>query len=80
MTGAGRNAVFIHPDDASRLGFAGGDPIRLVVSLGSPSSGVVFPARCARESQVHWPGECVDLIGSCGSGTQGSGLQMVVRD
>lgn len=55
LTGAGRNAVFIHPDDASRLGFAGGDPIRLVNPLGH-YDGVVFPAPIAPGNlQVHWP-------------------------
>jgi molybdopterin-dependent oxidoreductase alpha subunit len=55
LTGAGRDAVFIHPEDAVGLGLARGDRIALVNELGR-YEGTVFPAPIARGNlQIHWP-------------------------
>lgn len=55
LTGASREAVFIHPDDASALDLADGDRVALVNATGR-YEGVVFPAPIARGNlQIHWP-------------------------
>lgn len=55
LTGAPREAVFMHPEDAAALDLSGGDRIALVNATGR-YEGVVFPAPIARGNlQVHWP-------------------------
>jgi anaerobic selenocysteine-containing dehydrogenase len=55
LTGAGRDAVFIHPDDAAELRLMRNDRVRLNNEFGS-MAGRVFPAPIARGNlQVHWP-------------------------
>ena len=55
LTGAGRDAVFINPEDAAKLGVMREDPITLTNEHGS-FRGRVFPCSIARNNlQVHWP-------------------------
>jgi molybdopterin-dependent oxidoreductase alpha subunit len=55
LTGAGRDAVFINPDDAASLHLSNNDPVALVNDLGK-FEGRVFLAPIARGNlQVHWP-------------------------
>jgi molybdopterin-dependent oxidoreductase alpha subunit len=55
LTGAPRDAIFIHPDDAESLGLVAGDRIVLVNGTGR-YAGTVFPAPIAPGNlQVHWP-------------------------
>ncbi len=55
LTGAGRDAVFMNPDDAARLHLANRDRIALVNDHGR-LQGRVFLAPIARGNlQVHWP-------------------------
>ena len=55
LTGAGRDAVFIHPEDAAELHLARGDRVRLRSGCGT-LDGTVFPVVIARGNlQVHWP-------------------------
>ena len=55
LTGAPRDAVFIHPEDATRLQLARGDRIRLKNPTGT-FEGTVFPVEIAVGNlQVHWP-------------------------
>jgi molybdopterin-dependent oxidoreductase alpha subunit len=55
LTGAARDAVFMSPEDAERLGFEEGEPIALVNDLGR-YEGRVFRAPIAPGNlQIHWP-------------------------
>ncbi|MBX3744638.1 MAG: FdhF/YdeP family oxidoreductase [Verrucomicrobiae bacterium] len=55
LTGADRDAVFMHPADAAELNVANGDRVVLVSEVGRLEARV-FPASIARGSlQVHWP-------------------------
>jgi anaerobic selenocysteine-containing dehydrogenase len=55
LTGAPRDAVFMSPEDAARLGLARGDRIRLRSETGT-MEGTAFPAEMAPGNmQVHWP-------------------------
>ncbi len=55
LTGAPRDAVFIHPEDAANLHLARGDRVRLHSGCGT-FDGMVFPVIIARGNlQVHWP-------------------------
>jgi molybdopterin-dependent oxidoreductase alpha subunit len=55
LTGAGRDAVMIDPDDAAALGVAAGDRVRLRSPTGT-FVGAVTPVRLpAGTLQVHWP-------------------------
>lgn len=55
LTGAPRDAIFINPEDATRLHLARGDRIRLRSAAGT-FDGTVFPAEIAPGNlQVHWP-------------------------
>jgi len=55
LTGAGRDAVFMHPEDAAELHLAGGDRVVLLNDTGR-LEGRVFPVCLARGNlQVHWP-------------------------
>lgn len=60
ITGASRDAVFISPEDASRLHLKRGDPVLLRNGHGT-FQGRVFPAALAPGSlQIHWPeGNCL---------------------
>src|SRR5262249_48162205 len=55
LTGAGRDAVFIHPDDAAALHLANGDPIALVNEHGRFAGRVVLAAIARGNLQMHWP-------------------------
>ena len=55
LTGAGRRAVFMNPDDAAEMHLMNRDPIELVNEEGN-FEGEVFLAPLARGNlQVHWP-------------------------
>ncbi|MGE3311960.1 MAG: FdhF/YdeP family oxidoreductase, partial [Limisphaerales bacterium] len=55
LTGAARDAVFMHPEDAAELHLARGDRVALVNETGR-LEGRVFPVILARGNlQVHWP-------------------------
>ncbi len=55
LTGAPRDAVFIHPEDAAVLHLARGDRVRLRGGHGT-FDGTVFPVEIAPGNlQVHWP-------------------------
>jgi len=55
LTGAPRDAVFMHPEDAAERHLARGDRVWLVNETGR-FGGTVFPALIARGNlQVHWP-------------------------
>lgn len=55
LTGAARDAVFMHPEDAAELHLARGDRVVLVNETGR-MEGRVFPVILARGNlQVHWP-------------------------
>jgi molybdopterin-dependent oxidoreductase alpha subunit len=55
LTGAGRDAVFISPEDAAEQRLRNGEAVRLVNSFGT-LPGRVFLAPIARGNlQVHWP-------------------------
>ncbi len=55
LTGAARDAVFLAPADAARLGLVAGDRVR-VVGEGGSIVGRVFPAAIRPGNvQVHWP-------------------------
>lgn len=55
LTGAGRDAIFIAPEDAFALGLKAGDRAIAANQLGR-YEGTIFPAPIARGNlQVHWP-------------------------
>jgi anaerobic selenocysteine-containing dehydrogenase len=55
LTGAPRDAVFIHPEDAARHRLAKGDRVALINDVGR-FEGTVFPVIIAPGNlQVHWP-------------------------
>jgi anaerobic selenocysteine-containing dehydrogenase len=55
LTGAARDHVFIHPDDAAALGLRRDDAVVLVSASGE-MRGRAFPAEVARGTlQAHWP-------------------------
>jgi molybdopterin-dependent oxidoreductase alpha subunit len=55
LTGAPRDAVFMHPEDAAELHLARGDRVELVGEAGRLAC-TVFPVLIARGNlQVHWP-------------------------
>ena len=55
LTGAARDAVFMHPEDLAERRLARGDRVTLVSAAGR-YDGRVFPALIARGNlQVHWP-------------------------
>lgn len=55
LTGADRDAVFIHPADAVELQVAAGDRVVLISDVGRMEARI-FPGAIARGSlQVHWP-------------------------
>ncbi|HEX5365725.1 MAG TPA: molybdopterin-dependent oxidoreductase [Acidimicrobiales bacterium] len=63
LTGAGRDAVLMDPLDASGLGVAGGDRVRLRSATGSYEGTVTLVRLPSRTLQVHWPEGNVLLAG-----------------
>jgi predicted molibdopterin-dependent oxidoreductase YjgC len=55
LTGAGRDAVLIDPADATELGVAAGDRVRLRSATGSYEGTVTLARLPSRTLQVHWP-------------------------
>jgi molybdopterin-dependent oxidoreductase alpha subunit len=55
LTGARRDAVLMDPTDASALGFAAGDPVRLRSVTGTYDGTVTLVRLPTRTLQVHWP-------------------------
>ena len=55
LTGAGRDAVLMHPDDAAALHLARGDRIALVNQHGRFEGRVQLAAIARGNLQVHWP-------------------------
>jgi molybdopterin-dependent oxidoreductase alpha subunit len=55
LTGASRDAIFMHPDDAAALHLAGGDAIALVSPHGRFVGRVVMAAIAPGNLQLHWP-------------------------
>jgi molybdopterin-dependent oxidoreductase alpha subunit len=55
LTGAARDAIFMHPDDAAALHLAGGDRIALVNDHGRFEGHVVLASIARGNLQVHWP-------------------------
>jgi molybdopterin-dependent oxidoreductase alpha subunit len=55
LTGAGRDAVLIDPDDAAELGVVAGDRLRLRSATGAYEGTVTLARLPARTLQVHWP-------------------------
>ncbi|MDX2167048.1 MAG: FdhF/YdeP family oxidoreductase [Deltaproteobacteria bacterium] len=55
LTGATRDAVFMHPDDAAALHLSGGDAIELVSEHGRYGGRVQLAAIARGNLQVHWP-------------------------
>jgi anaerobic selenocysteine-containing dehydrogenase len=55
LTGAGRDAVLIDPDDARGLGLAAGDRVQLRSAVGEMEATVTLVRLPARTVQVHWP-------------------------
>ncbi|MBL9138312.1 MAG: hypothetical protein JNK85_20755, partial [Verrucomicrobiales bacterium] len=55
LTGAERDAIFIHPEDAAELHLVRGDEVSVVSDVGR-MTGRIFPVLIARGNlQVHWP-------------------------
>lgn len=55
LTGAARDAVFIHPDDAAKLRLLQNDPVRLVNQFGEMPARVFLAPIARGNLQVHWP-------------------------
>jgi predicted molibdopterin-dependent oxidoreductase YjgC len=55
LTGAARDAVFIHPDDAAALHLSSGDRIALVSANGRFAGRVQLAPIARGNLQVHWP-------------------------
>jgi predicted molibdopterin-dependent oxidoreductase YjgC len=55
LTGAARDAIFVHPDDAAALHLASGDRIALVNDHGRFVGRVQLAAIARGNLQVHWP-------------------------
>jgi len=55
LTGAARDAVLMHPDDAAALHLAAGDRVALVSAHGRFAARVQLAAIARRNLQVHWP-------------------------
>ena len=55
LTGAARDAIFMHPDDAAALHLASGDRIVLVNDHGRFEGHVVLAPIARGNLQVHWP-------------------------
>lgn len=55
ITGAPRDAVFINPEDASRLHLRNRDPVALVNELGRFQGRVFLAPIAAGNLQIHWP-------------------------
>jgi len=55
ITGAGRDAVLMNPEDAAALGLRDGDPITLRNETGAFAGRVFLAPVKSRNLQVHWP-------------------------
>src|SRR5262249_858700 len=55
LTGAARDAIFMHPADAAALHLANGDAIALVNAHGRFAGRVVLAAIARGNLQLHWP-------------------------
>ncbi len=55
LTGAARDAVFIHPDDAAELRLLQNDRVRLVNEFGAMPARVFLAPIARGNLQVHWP-------------------------
>jgi molybdopterin-dependent oxidoreductase alpha subunit len=66
LTGAGRNAVFIDRDDATAMGLADGDRVRLRSATGVFEGNVKIVRLPHRTLQVHWPEGNVLIAGGRG--------------
>ncbi len=55
MTGAARDAVFLHAEDARALGLAEGDPVLLTSESGEYRGRAKIASIRPRNLQVHWP-------------------------
>ncbi len=55
LTGAGRDAVYVDAHDATRLGIADGDPVRLTSEHGAFDGHARLVRLPHRSVQVHWP-------------------------
>ncbi|MBL7647799.1 MAG: FdhF/YdeP family oxidoreductase [Candidatus Hydrogenedentes bacterium] len=55
ITGAEREAILMHPDDAKALGVKSGDRLRLSNNFGSMDGHVYLAPVLPRNLQVHWP-------------------------
>ncbi len=55
LTGAGRDAVLMHPDDAAAQRLAAGDRVRLTSDHGTMEAVVHLAAIAPGNLQVHWP-------------------------
>jgi anaerobic selenocysteine-containing dehydrogenase len=55
ITGAEREAILMHPDDAKALGLKNGDRVRLSNDFGGMDGHVYLAPVLPRNLQVHWP-------------------------
>src|SRR4029077_12599934 len=55
VTGAGRDAVFVNAEDATRLGLRAGDAVVLRSATGEMRARVFLAAVKTGNLQVHWP-------------------------
>lgn len=55
LTGAARDAVLMHPDDAAALHLAGGDAVELIGEHGRFTGRVLLAPIARGNLQVHWP-------------------------
>jgi anaerobic selenocysteine-containing dehydrogenase len=62
LTGAARDAVLMHPDDAATLHLAGGDRVALVSDHGRFAGRIRLAPIARGNLQVHWP-EANTLLG-----------------
>jgi anaerobic selenocysteine-containing dehydrogenase len=55
LTGAGRDAVFMNPEDAAKLHLANGDRVMLKNSLADYPGTIFFAPIAPGNLQIHWP-------------------------
>ncbi|MEZ5238649.1 MAG: FdhF/YdeP family oxidoreductase [Microthrixaceae bacterium] len=82
LTGAGRDALYMDERDASGLGVAQGDRVRIVSGTGSMEATVHLAALPPRNVQVHWPEGNVLLPGGAAHREPAAGIpdyQALVR-
>ena len=71
ITGAGRDAIFIAPGDADRLGIADGDAVRLTSATGALEGRAFVAPVTPGTLQVHWPEGQVLIDRTCRSPAAG---------